>query len=265
MITTKEVAKRTGLSVKTLTRWSQRGIIPKAATSTHPKGRGKIGYWPDYVLDRCRRLVQLRKQGHDIDTAAMMLEAERLDERLQALEKPTLADVLAQKKVRLEDGRELDLLEVLLTMIAADIRNSVLDRDHHRTILAELREGDKLRLAVNLIQRGYNPCLTFDGKETRIEPDFLLSHGLSGPQAMSFFQLPLLPPLRKLFTALGAEQVVREPSVTPAPKVWVAEGDVMTEYAIYPPCTIRLPTRFKHTPTAFLGRILGELRGPDGN
>ena len=47
------------------------------------------------------------------------------------------------------------------------------------------------------------------------------------------FMPPLLPPLRKLFTALGAAQVVREPSVTPAPKVWVAEGDVMTEYAIY--------------------------------
>ena len=233
MITTIEVAKRTGLSLRTLTRWSKRGIIPRAATGSHPNGRGKIGYWPDYVLDRCLRLAQLRKEGHNIETAAIMLQAENLDERLQTLNKPTLADLLAQKKVHLEDGRELDLLAVLLAMITAEIRNSVLDRDHHRTILAHLQEGDKLRLAVNLIQRGYNPVLTFDGQDTRIEPDFLLCHGLSDQNAKSLFQLPLLPSVRKLFSALGAEHTLREPSVTPAPKVWVAEGDVMTEYAFY--------------------------------
>jgi len=231
MITTLEVAKRTGLSLKTLSRWSKRGIIPRAATGTHPNGRGKIGYWPDKVLDSCMRLAQLRKEGHEIETAAIMLQAERLNERLESLEKPKLADVLAQKKVRTEDGRELSLLDVLLAIIAVDLRNSVLDRDHHGTVLAQLRQEAKINLALYMIQQGYNPFLTFDGTDTRIEPDFLLCHtyGRGGVIASSTFQLPLLPAVRKLLTTLGAQQAIPDPRITPAPKVWMQEGDVTVE------------------------------------
>ena len=50
MITTKTLVRKTGLSAKTLTRWSNQGIIPKPAIRTYPSGRGKIGYWPDAVL-----------------------------------------------------------------------------------------------------------------------------------------------------------------------------------------------------------------------
>jgi DNA-binding transcriptional MerR regulator len=231
MITTTEVAKRTGLSVKTLSRWANRGIIPKPATRTHPKGRGKIGYWPDHMLERCLRLAQLRKAGHDIETAAVMLQAESLSKNLEALDKPSLADVLDQKKVRASDGREISLLDVLLAIISADIRASVLDRDHHGTVIAQLRADNKLQLAMRLIQGGYNPYLTFDGREVRIEPDFLLCYGTSVP--MPLFQLPLLPPIRKLFATLGAEELIREPRVMPAPKVWVNEGGVMVEYTTY--------------------------------
>ena len=75
MKTSAEILKRTGLkSAKTLTRWAKRGIIPVPYIQTHPSGRGKIGYWPDWVLDRCLRIVELRKKGRSLDSALFELE-----------------------------------------------------------------------------------------------------------------------------------------------------------------------------------------------
>src|SRR3954465_13674770 len=77
MITTTDILEATGLkSGKTLTRWHQRGLIPEPLVRTHPSGRGKIAYWPDWVLDHCVRLVQLQKTGHTLRSASLQLAAE---------------------------------------------------------------------------------------------------------------------------------------------------------------------------------------------
>ena len=169
MLTSKIVARKTGLSLKTLTRWSNQGIIPKPAVQTHPSGRGKIGYWPDSVLDRCLRIVQLRKQGHSLSTALVMLGMEDVQQCLANVKQPTFADLLAQKKVH-ANGMEVDLLEVFQAAIAEDVWNSVLDRDHRPAILTQLVAKDRhlSRIALRLMEAGYSPFLTFDGTTVRV-------------------------------------------------------------------------------------------------
>lgn len=234
MITTETLTRKTGLSAKTLTRWSNRGIIPKPAIRTHPNGRGKIGYWPDAVLDRCLRIVQLRQEGHSIESAIALLGLESLQNRLEKIEQPTLADLLSQHKVKGPDGEEVDLLEVFRAAVASSLKDSVLDRDHHWSVLHQLCADNRLllRRAVHLVQCGYNPFLTYDGTTARIEPDFLLGHPSASPERSSFL-LPLRPVFRKFLALFRAEGVVPEARVHAAPKVWINEGDTVVEYIIY--------------------------------
>jgi DNA-binding transcriptional MerR regulator len=234
MITTKTLVRKTGLSAKTLTRWSNQGIIPKPAIRTHPSGRGKIGYWPDAVLDRCLRLVQLRQEGHSLESAIALLGLEHLSKRLEKIEQPTIADLLAQRKVKQPDGEEVDLLEVFRAAVASSLKDSVLDRDHHRTILHQLHADNRrlLRDAVELLTSGYNPFLTYEGTTARIEPDFLLGHPTASPERSSFV-LPLRPVFRRFLALFGAEQGMPEARVHAAPKVWVNEGDTVVEYVVY--------------------------------
>ena len=80
MISSKEILEKTGLkSTKTLTRWHKAGIIPEPMIETHPSGRGKIGYWPDYVLTRCLKIIELRKQGYSLSAAALEAARQRIE------------------------------------------------------------------------------------------------------------------------------------------------------------------------------------------
>jgi len=234
MITTETLTRKTGLSAKTLTRWSNRGIIPKPAIRTHPNGRGKIGYWPDAVLDRCLRVVQLRKEGHTLESAIALIGLEHHSQCMEKIKQPTTAEILASRKVKQSDGEEVDLLEVFRAVIASRLKDAVLDRDHRHAVLHQLHADNHrlLRDAVNLQSIGYNPFLIYDGTTVRIEPDFLLGHPTAFPER-SIFLLALRPVFRSFLALFGGEGAMPEARVYPAPKVWVNEGDTVVEYVVY--------------------------------
>jgi MerR HTH family regulatory protein len=78
MVTSKQLLKVAGLkSARTLKRWADAGFIPQTQIGTHPDGHGKMGFWPDWVLERCRKIVELRRQGHSIPAAIRMIEEAR--------------------------------------------------------------------------------------------------------------------------------------------------------------------------------------------
>jgi len=64
-VTSRDIMRATGITnVATLVRWhGQEGLIPPPEIRTHPEGRGKMAYWPEWVLHRCVRIKQLRKEG----------------------------------------------------------------------------------------------------------------------------------------------------------------------------------------------------------
>jgi hypothetical protein len=159
-----------------------------------------------------------------------MAQMEDLNLRMDALKSPTMADILSRKKVRLKNGCDVDLLQVFLGAVASDIKKSPVDRDYHAKILEQIKKADLLRQAVNMIQGGFNPVITFDGSETRVEADFVISH-LNGVRA--FVTVPIRPAFCRFMEAIGAKELLREPTISPAPKVWCRDGDVMTEYAIF--------------------------------
>lgn len=67
-VTSRDIMKATGIeNVATLVRWHKHeSLIPPPEIRTHPSGRGKMAYWPEWVLVRCIQIRQLRKQGMNL-------------------------------------------------------------------------------------------------------------------------------------------------------------------------------------------------------
>src|ERR1700756_2931221 len=110
-VTSKQILQATGFkSPKTLTRWAKSGIIPGPHIGTHPSGRGKIAYWPDWVLERCQHIAELLRQGHTPSSAVSLLETERTLRLVDEEEKSTdYRTLFSNKKVKLPNGKETNL------------------------------------------------------------------------------------------------------------------------------------------------------------
>lgn len=237
MITSKDILEKTGLkTAKTLTRWHQRGLIPEPLVRTHPSGRGKVSYWPDWVLDRCLRVVELQREGHSLQSAAGVLAVERLGQKVdRAKEEPRISDVLAGKQTQLTPEREGTLLEVFTLAMFSTIKRHVADPTERATLLAQFKEAGLVDVAFDMARAGYNPVLVYDGERPEVVPDFLVAQRLSSnaPDPAALVVAPLLPTLCKLFPWLEP-LVGTSPAAWPAPKIWVREGDAVVEYVFSP-------------------------------
>jgi len=237
VITSKDILEKTGLkSAKTLTRWHQMGLIPEPLVRTHPSGRGKLAYWPDWVLDRCLKIVELQREGHSLKSAAMVIGVERLRQNLERVEaERPISELLAGHKVKLTSEREGTALDAFLLSMVASVKSILPDPAEQMRLLNQLRESDAVDLALNLLRAGYAPVLFYDGERPEIIPDFLVSWRLGEdlPPQTAFIVAPLLPTFRKIFPRID-EFVGTSPKAWPAPKIWVQEGDAVVEYTVYP-------------------------------
>jgi hypothetical protein len=233
MISSKDLLEKTGIkSIRTLTRWHKRGIIPKPLIHTHPSGRGKMAYWPDWVLDKCKKIVELRKKGHTLNSSVIKIQLEQVEKTIEEVSvTPSVSDILENKKVNLKNGREIALLDLFLFIILGEIKRLTTDHSLLSKLMNRMKEQKVVDKALDFLRAGYNAVLFFDGIDFLIIPDFLVSHYLQygETEARSCLVVPLLPPLRKAFQNLGKE-LPGEPNAHPAPKIWARQGDALVEY-----------------------------------
>jgi hypothetical protein len=231
MVSSKQILRETGIkSMKTLTRWHKDRIIPEPTIGPSSSGRGKLAYWPDWVLDRCKQIVDLQRQGHGLHAAVALIEGKRVNDAInKAIHVGELASEIEHKEiagVSLGDAF-LSLVTEHLTQVAA--------ADVIHVAIAQLRAVGILRRSLVLLNAGFNPVLLIMGTEVRIFPDFLVSHELSdgAASAQPCITLPLLAPLQRLFSAIGRELPTPK-FYRPAPKLWRERGDVDFEVMFYP-------------------------------
>ena len=234
-VTSKQILQAAGFkSPKTLTRWAKSGIIPGPHVGTHPSGRGKIAYWPDWVLERCQRIAELLRQGHTLGSAFSVLENERTLRLIDEVEKSPDFGELRSKNVQLPNGQETNLEFFIDAFIAQAADNITVGEALRNKLVVQMRNADVAGWSLRLFRAGYNPVCLFNGERIEVIPDFLVSHCLSDEQSVGSICLVIatLPPLRKAFSALG-RTLPKEPVVRPAPKVWAREGDAIVEYQIF--------------------------------
>jgi hypothetical protein len=236
-VTSKQILEAAGLkSPKTLTRWAKAGVIPEPHIGTHPAGRGKIAYWPNWVLERSKRIAELVRQGNTPGAALSILEHERTMRLIEeAQNSPDLRSLLSKKKVKLPDGREASLESLLHAIIVKAAENIVSSEPLRSRLLAQMQNSGVAEQGLQLTSAGYNPVCLADGERIEVVPDFVVSHRLSEQQAAesAWVVIPMLPSLRKAFSALGLTSL-KMPNVRPAPKVWARDADAVVEYSIFP-------------------------------
>lgn len=220
MVTTKEICDATGLSSKTLTRWAKAGLIPEPLVRTHPSGRGKLGYWPDWVLKKCEDLVALRAKGHSLQSAAMELSLQRLQTLVATVaDRPSIQDALAKAKVELKDGRQVSGLDLALASLRGQLELSGFSREKQGTVLAAFRSEGCLDLSMAMVESKFNPVLIVDGTSVEVVADIMVSHRLAetAETQQPLVVIKLLPLVRKIYSLTG--RAAPNPTVRPATAV----------------------------------------------
>jgi hypothetical protein len=142
--------------------------------------------------------------------------------------------MLSKKKVHLPDGRETNLDLFIHAFIAQAVDKFPFGESLRNKLLAQMRNGKVVARGLKLFEAGYNPVCLFDGEQIEVGADFMVSHLLSEEESIESARLvvPILPPLRKAFSALG-RPLPNGPLAHAAPKVWGREGDAIVEFDVF--------------------------------
>ena len=76
-VTAADILKLVPITRKTLWLWQKKyKFFPNPSKEAHPGGKGIIGYYPDWVLERCKKIYALQKKGYTISIIQEILKKE---------------------------------------------------------------------------------------------------------------------------------------------------------------------------------------------
>ena len=204
MVTSSEILKQARIkNIKTLSRWHQQGIIPPPVIRTHPSGRGKIAYWPDWVLGKCVRIRELQN-SMPLRQAALQADRERLLQDMKLLgEAPAGKHSGASFLV----GKTASYDALLGVIILDSIRRSFTDETLVGGIADKLKSIPLRKACNDALALGGIPVLIGDVAELIVAADFSVNHllRLKASEGRCLIALPLLQAIRELDKALGNE------------------------------------------------------------
>lgn len=235
LLTSKELLDRSGLAnQKTLTRWAQRGLIPPPTITTHPSGRGKIGCWELWVLQRVQEVQRRQARGESLDQIASELgqDWEREKKRLTR-QRPDIVAMLSHdierdlKRMQAFDNFADWTTQMTLSFIETiGMRRPANASDLVRT----LRGSPLIDRALELLREGHSPLLVIIGKEVKVIPNFLLASALAQPELSN--QPALILPIHTLLVEAVSEiepKLPKKPKYAPATRVLDRTGKEVRE------------------------------------
>lgn len=216
-VSSRDILQATGIrNGVTLTRWYQQNLIPPPDVRTHPDGRGKMGYWPEWVLLRCVRIRQMQKTGLTLDDIGERLgddwaaEAKRFSRQYHFKEVSQRMDRLAARD-NLEEALR-DLLPVWWMGSKSQFSQQTV------TLISE----SVIEEALVLMGAGMNPVLilTSTGK-LRLTADFAVGEILSRSRDLNcpLLVIPIFDALWRLLR--GTMELPEKPLIRPLEKVEV--------------------------------------------
>jgi hypothetical protein len=214
-LTTHEVLKRCEIeSSKTLTRWYRKKLIPLPSIGTHPNGRGKIAYWPGWVVFRIHEVKARLALGESLDQIARSLSQDwSAEEKRWIRKRPDFAADYARV------NRDLGTLK--FAELAADIVYGHLQRIGvkrpgavYGRLWDEFSNCKLVDELLQLLQDGYTPVVVIIGKSMRVIPDFLLATATAHPKWPN--EPFIVVPIRDTFLEAFAEAY---PDLTKGPRI----------------------------------------------
>ena len=202
VISSQEIRQKAGIkATKTLTRWHQRGLIPPPVVKTHPNGRGKMAYWPGWVLHRVHAIRRLLSDGLGRDEIAEKLGSDwEAEEKRYPRRRRTLKQGMENEKRR--DARE-KFAEAVSTRVYEFLKAMGVQRPGIGGRLDELFANLPLvKSAIGLTQDGFNAVAVVTGKEIYVTTDFVLGRSLVDDQTAPLLIVPLGDVIREAFSEI---------------------------------------------------------------
>ncbi len=169
-VSSQEIMEATGIQNSvTLTRWHQMNLIPKPIVETHPSGRGKMSYWPEWVLQRCLRIKQLRAKGIQLDAIKEFLGTDWKTESDRYAKSYNFAE--NQQRRELEDAQRA------MATAVNDLLQDWVSGRHWKSFAADVADitPELVAHAADLAEQGYNPLLVLTCDSVEITTDFALA------------------------------------------------------------------------------------------
>jgi DNA-binding transcriptional MerR regulator len=223
MISSQKILEQTGIrSGKTLTRWHQQGLIPEPTLQTHPSGRGKMAYWPEWVVFRIKEVKSLLAKGCSLEGIAKQLGSDWIaEERRWTMSNSRFAR--AQTNQNRMDANE-KLTEALADAIYEFLQGMGIQRPgmagvHHK--LHKEFDSKLIHGAVEMIRQGTNPVLVIHGDEIAITADFMLATAVGRPalDGQPVLIVPLGALIRDAFVAKAEPNLPTQSKYVPIERV----------------------------------------------
>ena len=234
MVTSRQILEKTGIvSIKTLTRWHQRSLIPRPQVLTHPNGRGKMAYWDDWVLERCVRIKQLVQSGESLDSIREMLGSDWGAAERNWRRRYRFAEVSRKMDFDAAVANFSDLAyRKLVSLLDVGRRK---DSPGLNKLDQSLRSKETVERVLELVRQGIQPVLVFDGEQANITADFMVSQMLAGEadRGKPVIVMPLFVEVVRAFTNVVPD-IPREPLVSPIARVRRQEDDQTVEHEFRP-------------------------------
>jgi DNA-binding transcriptional MerR regulator len=197
MLTTPELQRRTGTSAKTLSRYARRNLIPPMQIQRHPTGRGRVGFWPAWIVDRLNEIRLMLSQGKSLDEIRDELGCNwEAEEQRRIRRRP---DVRAAMQRLERDAAEDQVADIGTDTVYEFLRRLGIKRPGiSKQLETALSNKELVNLVLQLLRQGSSPVVLFAGETIAAMPDFMVPFFLR----TATNEPVLLLPVRDLF--LGA-------------------------------------------------------------
>lgn len=188
-VTSREIMDATGIAnVATLVRWhGKEKLIPPPEIRTHPSGRGKMAYWPEWVLHRCLRIKQLRKEGRSLEEIRQLLGDDWEKSEQQHRRRYVFAEVSHQMDVQAAHSNLQQAVEHFLAVWIKE-RRAAITRSSTQTISSQV-----VQRAIDLMEQGIKPVLIVTSDSVLVTADFAVSIRLASLDSLddTFMVMPI--------------------------------------------------------------------------
>ncbi|QEF98903.1 hypothetical protein Mal15_29610 [Stieleria maiorica] len=219
-VTSREIMDATGIAdVTTLIRWhGKEGLIPPPDVRTHPNGRGKMAYWPEWVLERCLRIKQLRKEGKSLAEIRQLLGNNWQQAAREHQRRYVFSQVSHRMDVRAAHSNLQQAVEQILASWIKE-RRAALTRSSVQTVTIEA-----MQRAIELMEQGINPVLIVTVDTVFVTADFAVSLQLASFDSIetAFMVIPIWRELSAYSASIA--KLPERPAVQAIPRVKAAVG-----------------------------------------
>jgi len=205
MISTPELLHRIGCKAsKTLKRWADLGLIPQPKMRPHPSGRGRLGYFEPWVLERCLDVRRRLGDGQRLEEIAKTLPPVSHSKR-QIAPRPRRDARLAAENYRkwqfaraAEAFADAVTVKVMLFLRGAGIQRPGIGGK----LYDEMRKPDFVRRVLANAKEPHSPIIVIFRDRIEVRNDSSIATAWKAEEDQGAFCV--VPLQRKLYSALQA-------------------------------------------------------------